>query len=1398
MIKLMIFKLTVLLLVTSLTGCFKQSPPEVQSDYVSGVNDQVRLDACSELDFNNDFLSHSNVNNLFLCTRWNEKFIDLYNGIRLMNPESWNYITRPISRSFFDDHDRRDLVIGYLKTLDQVGALDDLGHVLSGINEINFYTGLKELFLCVDGVSQSYCRGLNDLGIEAEDISNIGKLLIQSPEAIEGLARMVESLARASDARREPLRSAMSKVINDQDLKHKRISFLSDVLKKFRDGVSEQDINFVNRLFSTQNGGSFLYDFINSSTSTIDELEDLIFYFIKSDSSYLNDIVLLNEVLKEGIRCEGNSQNRYFEFSFGAEIDDFNKIIAQGEQRDVFDHLIDRALVLRAGEQFCPILNSVQAQLPIYTNGLGLRNSLSFIKLIERTGNYIENTTRYTLASFLSSIEPLENGHQASSSYLVSLLAGELSLGVHKINTSIVELSPELYKELLTVIMSLPRDFYDDLEVATSMLLTPNNIRNLKSTQKSYEFFNNEERSFVFNFMDRHFDDGINYVALYDFYSKMLYEYSEVVDDFSGAWFNENGFYSALRDFAVTFAGEDILRDFRLFYSREHIIEIIRVIANGAEIKAVAERERRYYRTADYIDISARTSRQFELMPSRIDLGLECLGGIASSSLYQVIENFPADCIILADKKLSVGFIQWLSIIQEQYSQKYNMNDAIFDENGIASPMLLGEYAAALAISSSNGILDRTLRDLIGHLVKERNSVGTIGHIYELEKLIDSVESVMELSPERSKYLRNGVLKSLGLQEAESVKNYLRLTSRMMKEYSSYLKTNHSNIVQRRDLGFFSCRRFLNQRIGFACPESSSHVVNTINRMIDYLFREYRGATSNLFGLIYDSIRADGGIKIPLGSSNADKYRLSLDETIRMIFGKTDKSKAINNLRIPYVERLGAEERLETMTTMERIEVVIRDVRFGRNYLGVQYMNYVAYGDDYNENVENRKQILSNCIVIPIVRCGKKMSRDERRQGENALKAFDGLLDANNGRGQDPSFTFGKFMQALLSVVVSSSSYEAQEVRLLPLSNEVLLQHNGVFLGLVTELAGFSSIGRWIQSRLYSNDLTVDEMRNSYGFKFVNNHLFKYVNHTEAKELLTKIIQSLASKGSSNKSAVSDIIEFIWNSDQSELLDLEEVFMKAIVISMHIGKIDNISDEVTGKYQSIGFSDVLEIVEVIVDTWPKIRSSLPVGYNLMEEALSFNQLVSFLYSGLSDESTREEYYTFLNESFLIVKELLLEKHLIGSDTRTPGFSGLNLVEEVLSSDTESRKLINTAILMSDYFDLQKSKMSEGYDWYVSLSSFIDNLLLDDRFIIDPYLSYLSHTTKEFICTEDIGCVTNVHYDFPYRVIRMSNEIDGGQSRLKNGVLKVENNLDEILNYLSDISRSLSLSNEIVR
>ena len=117
------------------------------------------------------------------------------------------------------------------------------------------------------------------------------------------------------------------------------------------------------------------------------------------------------------------------------------------------------------------------------------------------------------------------------------------------------------------------------------------------------------------------------------------------------------------------------------------------------------------------------------------------------------------------------------------------------------------------------------------------------------------------------------------------------------------------------------------------------------------------------------------------------------------------------------------------MTTLERVEITMRDVRFDMNYLGAHYKNAVAKAEDYNETVSKKLKMFKTCVGLRF--CGKFFSKQQVRMAKNAVAAYPGLLDANKAK----EFSYGGYMQALLGVFVRSSSKKSQKTALVKNKN---------------------------------------------------------------------------------------------------------------------------------------------------------------------------------------------------------------------------------------------------------------------------------------------------------------------------------------------------------------------------
>jgi len=94
-----------------------------------------RLEACTHVNFNKGVMLHNNIQKLFVCAKWSEQYPHFYDGISKISQASWDHLMEPFDQSFIENRFRRDRFFRHMRDLDKKNGLDDLGYVITSLNE---------------------------------------------------------------------------------------------------------------------------------------------------------------------------------------------------------------------------------------------------------------------------------------------------------------------------------------------------------------------------------------------------------------------------------------------------------------------------------------------------------------------------------------------------------------------------------------------------------------------------------------------------------------------------------------------------------------------------------------------------------------------------------------------------------------------------------------------------------------------------------------------------------------------------------------------------------------------------------------------------------------------------------------------------------------------------------------------------------------------------------------------------------------------------------------------------------------------------------------------------------------------------------------------------------------
>ncbi len=711
-------------------------------------------------------------------------------------------------------------------------------------------------------------------------------------------------------------------------------------------------------------------------------------------------------------------------------------------------------------------------------------------------------------------------------------------------------------------------------------------------------------------------------------------------------------------------------------------------------------------------------------------------------------------------------------------------------------------------IDTSFGDVNSTLptKNGIQYLLESlKEHLNQKGLLVLLQDTIKNLNQSMDLYKDRAVVFRNSLLKSYSSQNNFAyTREVISNLAKVVADIGAWVQSGKWENIKSRDLGKenlkFKCENAINQKIApYPCP--TKEIVKLYgNDLLFYLQNIWEPTEGSPVSLLVKGAKNGEGLDIPLDGKNTKKYRMTLDETLRYHYYTFDKSRPVNNQPIKY-KTDHQKEHVENVSVIEKIETVIREVRFENNYLGALYLNHVVKGDDYNKDVKERKFLFENCIKIPGVRCGRKMSDEDKRMAKNAVEAFDALLDVNNGRGKDSALSFGDFLKTFQQTIVGSSALEAQEAGLFPPSDNALKRHNGKILIDLTMMNGFSNMARFIQDRMGRTPDEFEQFLKRADFKRVDRQFMIGFNTSLAGKSAEKLVSKLRIVPINEKQNLFDTsVDWLSTLSYTELRLVEDTVARLLVVGSYLGTPELVFEQSQypdrfKRYKDNNLYLMFMALEKLIDHWATIKKVYPNDSTLIDLIRPINTSLYYLMEKLNSETNPEKNITYiaLNDIFLILQKTILEdvedNRIINKTAET--FRGLDLILETLKAPQLLTSYVEQTrkwYKYTDHFFANKGV------WFKEVAQNISRIAKDARVSMDPLQGYLSFSSKDYICSAQGKCELNYHYDeiFTLSKYLLVKDTSGKTNFEKLNQKVFIENYDDINGIINDLMPSLRI------
>ena len=633
----------------------------------------------------------------------------------------------------------------------------------------------------------------------------------------------------------------------------------------------------------------------------------------------------------------------------------------------------------------------------------------------------------------------------------------------------------------------------------------------------------------------------------------------------------------------------------------------------------------------------------------------------------------------------------------------------------------------------------------------------------------------------------------------------------------------------------YSCGSFVNHNVGgLACP-NRDRVKRGLTSIVKDLLVKHDKEGSSALSYFLQALTPGYGLDIPYQSKNPTLKRLTVKESIEMVYKLTDPKYPINNLEIEFREddeydsgydvdnwsglkRKGKTKELAELdeledhvkpeeeiqfkkkkvkvkvNTLDRVEITVRDVRFNMNYLGAHYKNAVAKAEDYNETVSKKLKMFNRCVGLRF--CGKFLNKQQLRMGKNAVSAYPGLHDANSYE----EFGFGPYMQVLLSTFVRSSSKKSQKSALVkvkvfgkrievPLvqTKRQLKKHNGKILTKISMLSGFSNLARFVRDRV---GRTPDELKKNLESKklqVLNDLLLYGMNPLTAEKDAESLLSSLVVEDSDGNSLLGQTIDWISDLNYQDQRDFEEFAMNAAVVASFLGigptKLNyGLSDELYERYRDNNLQPIISILSVVSPHLSSFQNHWPNELEMMDLVRLLAKPLRFIVDQVLEgrDLVSNMAYRLINEGYLLARKMLNESTEFSK-------AGSFYLANFLSNEEMKDSIMSSFKSLKSYISFLEVKNEVGQTGYSVLGENLNIVLKDQRFSLGKLKTYFLMTTKTKSCLseQELDCKPNVHYDEPARLLIFASKKQGSKKT------NIERLFDTLFNeYINDYSEMI--------
>lgn len=946
----MISKLFLFFIFLSVISCSKHKPPEFGADGFFSAEDNLAKKSCSEVKIKVDLLEHSNVKNLFDCTKWSKVFPELYQSINSINPVAWNQLFKYANKDILEDGPVRNRMIHLIKELNEKDALEDLAVVLRDLNQAGINTLINDLLSCSEDENRPQCQSRRPNVLTKMDIEELFSLFKEIDESfLKKIIQLFEYAKESIGMMKEEFDREQNKLRENKNYMSSRILFLDALsIEKLNSTKNVQDtLTLKNILLEPAKGTTlpWFYLWLTDPRVSESDIFELLTFGISKKKNILLDLQVLVQKYKQGVRCQVYDEDgHYNQINLDESLRIFLNDLEKSDHSTFMKKSMDMALLLQNASEFCPQILNYEGEV-LYPNGEKFEKrpyKANIMEIIDSFNGFLSSKTNFILNQHvIKSIKKIEKDKDPL--FLLEFLSRPSLSAVNEILNSLIPENEALIRLLIKTGKKISlKDYVNIVDILLKFSTKKEKNDDSLAMFKFWNFLKYHEKEAILGFFDGHFKEDIKYMEIFEFYIKFLKEIHGKTAVFIKEVFSDKDIYNNLISIFDGFSSTNLKDDISRFLSKDYLVQLLTILAEGVKFEPGDLMPGIYIpntisENKSFINKEIEDGSIYEvsiLEKSNNERSLErCLKEVSNNKVdfYHLVENLPPVCTKIKDQGIVLKLFSKIKQISKEYKdnglyesfviKESNDNQMLYpngrvmgvmDAKGIMAPSLINSILALLKTleknykdpSGKNG-LKPLLNDLRNILLDKKDEHGSILPLIE-DSLALLNDAKAKLGPTGKEFLNDLIRKLIDPSNEEEVASFFKTLLPILNDFSKFVQNgDYEKLKNKKELydPKYSCKNQLNQSLGDQICPDNDYVKEIANKIGHILLTSYAESEETPSDFVMKALIPDEGILLPLWDSEAKNYNIKIKEILKAFYDVTDKSLLINNQNRVYLPK---------------------------------------------------------------------------------------------------------------------------------------------------------------------------------------------------------------------------------------------------------------------------------------------------------------------------------------------------------------------------------------------------------------------------------------------------------------------------------------------------------------